>query len=661
MPEVPSFSLQQLTDALQQIIQSPRQTAVSQQAIDVLVKHLGAEQLLLLNANGQLQLDSTSLKGELANNQTYQLLTSKNNQLLSFFPTDKTAPIQLAIKQTLVQQLLQLPPLQLSQVATTTIKLDAIIANILPQNIELKFIAPDSQQPLKQQILQASTAAELKLAAASTGQNQPSQSQQSGLAKQPLLPRSDLLVNLPMADTQKYSTGQPVSVELKPQGKNWQAVVIAEHANPSRPVKLESSQVTALLTVVSASKGLMLPGNIIPKIAPLLPQEVQNTLNQWLSSTSKPSLNLVIDNKQQAILQIQPGQQAVATVNLTKQQSQQIANLLPAVTPDIANTGKLVTTESRLPISGNPPPELHGLLRQLQPLQDAPAKLLNQLEKILADPLITKSPELKPLVEKWLQQLDQSQPQGKEQDHQQLRALLSAPALSLTPVQLVSPPATQGFVAGLVAMLQLSLASRLARSQPAQVEKLSEAINNLLGDKTGNNTTSQVSSRALRDFSQLEQQQQLTRTLSRLLANHQGNKVASAEQQIQGQESLFYNFSTGQGQDRKDVELLIRREPESSKDKKGKKSAGQRWHLTMKLEIGTMGEVLTKAILQKNQLELDFYTSNQDTLHQLMNFLPLLKKRFKALQIEVNRSQCQLGKIPATLQQRPYQLFETRV
>ena len=80
----------------------------------------------------------------------------------------------------------------------------------------------------------------------------------------------------------------------------------------------------------------------------------------------------------------------------------------------------------------------------------------------------------------------------------------------------------------------------------------------------------------------------------------------------------------------------------------------------MKLGVGDIGELLTKAKLQPDQLALDFYASNDAVLKQLMNFLPLLKRRLVSLGIEVTKSQCQLGKIPETLDQRSYHIFKAK-
>ncbi len=80
----------------------------------------------------------------------------------------------------------------------------------------------------------------------------------------------------------------------------------------------------------------------------------------------------------------------------------------------------------------------------------------------------------------------------------------------------------------------------------------------------------------------------------------------------------------------------------------------------MKLEIGQQGGLLAKARLYETQLELDFYAANDRLKDQVIAFLPLLKKRFQELGIDISHSQCQLGKIPQHLKQRPYQVFETQ-
>ena len=81
----------------------------------------------------------------------------------------------------------------------------------------------------------------------------------------------------------------------------------------------------------------------------------------------------------------------------------------------------------------------------------------------------------------------------------------------------------------------------------------------------------------------------------------------------------------------------------------------------MLLSIGVLGDALCKCRLEDMSLELDIYTSTEDLKVAVLEHLPLLKKRFGALGLELNNSQCQLGKIPETLKSRPYQLLQTTV
>ena len=234
--------------------------------------------------------------------------------------------------------------------------------------------------------------------------------------------------------------------------------------------------------------------------------------------------------------------------------------------------------------------------------------------------------------------------------------MLTHPSLSMTPANIVTPPASQGFMAGLMSMLQMSLGARLARQQPGQVDNLVQILKTMMGPSKTAPTR-----KSLTDMQQLDQKHQLLKEIGKAMAGHQANKITNAEQQLQGQDSFYYTLPLGLGQERRDAEILIRREPEKQQENKDKKAMGSHWKLNMKLDLGDMGQLLAKASLKEKTLELDFYASNQHTLEQVMNFVPLLKRRFRELGIDMEKNRCQLGKIPASLQHTSYQLFEARV
>jgi hypothetical protein len=302
---------------------------------------------------------------------------------------------------------------------------------------------------------------------------------------------------------------------------------------------------------------------------------------------------------------------------------------------------------------------IQTLLRVANARAELPAETLNRIQLAVIDPLFNKENSLKEIIAPLVQQIKQAVPQGKDNDALQIRQLLSAPALNLSSLQLLAPPAGQGLLGGLVALLQISLASRLLRNQPSQLDNIAQTLGSFI---TGANKvpSSAQAARGLADFFQLEQKHQLLKEIGRLLSGHQANKLTSAEQVIQGQDTFYYTLPSAFGDKLKDIELLIRRESESQEGQSDDRTDVTSWHLTMKLSVGELGELLTKAKLRPDHLEIDFYASNESTKEQVFNFLPLLKKRLEGLGIEVAKSQCQLGKIPSTLQQRPYQVFETK-
>jgi hypothetical protein len=304
---------------------------------------------------------------------------------------------------------------------------------------------------------------------------------------------------------------------------------------------------------------------------------------------------------------------------------------------------------------------VQSLLRIVQAKAEAPAITLQSIEKALVDVEFFKGAtehSSKQLIEQVLHQIKQALPQGKEQDANQIRQLLTTPALHLSALQMITPSSNQGFMSGLVTLLQMSLSARLARNQSGRAAHITETLNNVLGAVS--KVKSSVTPRAMVDLLQLDQKHQLIKEIGRLLSGHQTSKLANAEQMIQGQETFYYNLPSALGGNLKDVELLIKREENDKENASTQDQNNKTWQLTMKLAVGELGELLTKAKLRSDTLEINFYASNEDVKIQVMNYLPLLRRKFDSLGIEVSKSQCQLGKIPDTLQQRPYHMFQAK-
>lgn len=303
---------------------------------------------------------------------------------------------------------------------------------------------------------------------------------------------------------------------------------------------------------------------------------------------------------------------------------------------------------------------LQSLLRIVQPKAEAPTASLQGLDKAIVDTEFLKAPtetSTKQVLEQLITQVKQALPQGKDLDNQNIKQLLTAPILNLSSTQLTTPAASPGLFSGLITMLQISLSARLAKGQTQRTELVAETLNKVISasGKTGSTTP-----RGLQEFSQLEQKHQLIRDIVRLMSGHQASKLSSAEQLVQGQETFYYNLPSIMGGTMKDVELLIKRESDQQEGEDKEQAENKTWQLTMKLSVGEMGELLTKAKLRPDNIDINFYASNDEVKIQVMNYLPLLRRKLDSLGITVNKSECQLGKIPDSLAQRPYHVFQTQ-
>lgn len=242
---------------------------------------------------------------------------------------------------------------------------------------------------------------------------------------------------------------------------------------------------------------------------------------------------------------------------------------------------------------------------------------------------------------------------------QRIQNLLSSPALLATPSALASPIAVSSFVQGLVALVQLALAGRALQRQPslkAQLDAPDSIVSKTLASLGGNSQASKVS----QDLLQLDSRQQILSQLKTLLANHQQSKLTQADARIQGQDSFYYVLPS-LTQHNTPPELLIQREPKKQHEQQESKGRQSLWNVTMKLDIGNVGQVLAKSKIDKETITLDLYASNEVILARVADTLPYLTKRLEELGLQVEKSSFQRGHIPETLNSRPHQIFETRV
>ena len=235
-----------------------------------------------------------------------------------------------------------------------------------------------------------------------------------------------------------------------------------------------------------------------------------------------------------------------------------------------------------------------------------------------------------------------------------IRALLTS-----APITSISPNATtsqSNFVNGLVTVFQLALASRAVRQQ-ASLADTAATLTRVLPKGV---TTASVPAKTINDIGSIESKYQLEKSAKTLLANFQSSKLQHTESRSAGQENLHFVLPINQ-HDNNAPELLIQREDDREKEVERGASNTRQWNLTMKLDVGELGEMLVKTAVRQDDIDIDFYTSSDALLSKVYDTLPFLKRRLAALGVGVNSSSCQRGKIPAQLSERPYNIFETMV
>lgn len=505
-----------------------------------------------------------------------------------------------------------------------------------------------------------------------------------------------ITLNVPNASAQ-FQKGQTISLKLLNLGEKWQLEIKgSDNHGASSKVDVTNSRQLPQILASTLPKNIPIGLDNQDKTNHL---NIQKILPSSLQASFKPGISnlpiISIDKHQQIKLQWTQAEQPIAKLplegNIKQKALELVINAQPGSQIGVNSEGMkgaqgqvTISREISLEMLANSEKnlsqvtprqailnqidgtkirsDLQPLMRVLQSKMDSPSVLLNSLEKSLGTlPISVDSPisdfvsEMSKLIHN--DKITQSNGQILPQD---IKQLMTASSIPVTPATINSPPPQANFLAGLMGMLQVSLASRLAKQQPEHIDKLTQMILPALMSNAPKASGKQQIGKGLADFFQADSKFQILKNLDKLLSGHQYNKLSSMEAQLQGQDSMYYVLPIGDNGQRKDVEILVKREPEKEQQKDKSKAKGTYWALTMKLPVGDIGQILAKAKINGNRLDLDFYTSNDQTRELVLNFLPILKKRFDQLGIDMDKCQCQLGKIPEALQQRPYHLFEAR-
>lgn len=660
---------QQLTQALAQLNKVSSSNALAQQGATVIVKHIAGNHLLLSDQkqSKSIELPKTNIQGNLISGKEYglKIVHSTNNHSLLFLSTAQDNGLQL-----------------------TKLTAQALAAIVEDPKTQIRATLAQQAQNV-QAIIKGISPNGLTVGLPGTGQT--------------------VTLNLPQqARSQGFSAGQPVQIRLTPVGNHWQASLIAPgnikvrlelDQNQLAPKDPQVKPVNTLLTESLAQmsknqpKELAIPTQSLLSLAKSNPGLFSSDLTSVLSQLNSPQLLLKIDSKGTANLLIALGE-VLAKVPLQKNHVESLRNFVAAqlqqsaphsssradssikgsessgqaIDKTIINTGQAGPVHTKSAIFDSKGKSeiadkaqltaLVDLLRKSHSVSANPSEVLKQIESFLKVNSDGLSSPTKALLDSIVSQINRSIPQGSAADPENIRHMFMSPPLSLSATNLTSPTNQQGLLAGLMTLLQITLGARVGQERPQLMERVTQLIKNITALTSTASPT--VNQRTIQDINQLDQRGLMIRELTRLLANHQTNKLANAEQALLGQDSFYYVLPSSFGNNKKDVELLIKRELEENQNSKNKHEKTSTWHLTMKLSVGEAGELLGKAKLKENQLDLDIYTSNDELKTRVLEYLPLLKQRFVELGIEVNKTQCQLGKIPMTLNNRPYHIFETQ-
>lgn len=220
-------------------------------------------------------------------------------------------------------------------------------------------------------------------------------------------------------------------------------------------------------------------------------------------------------------------------------------------------------------------------------------------------------------------------------------------------------PSQNSFIDGLVSLLKLSLATKLAFPANSQsLAKSTEVPPNIAAFATQIIKQNQgkgdraSASRILHDIAASDSRSSLISDIGKLLSTHNTQKLRSAEASLQGQDTFFYSLPNIVNKEGEDIELIIKREKERAPQ--GKASPhGSTWKLDMKLDAGKYGTVLAKTQFkmhaQDQAIDLHLYASSEALKARVIKYLPLLHQRLSGLGIQINSQTCDVGKVDGSL------------
>ncbi|GAA5213977.1 flagellar hook-length control protein FliK [Corallincola platygyrae] len=262
--------------------------------------------------------------------------------------------------------------------------------------------------------------------------------------------------------------------------------------------------------------------------------------------------------------------------------------------------------------------------------QALPAAVTEKLAGLLSQ--IPKSDSLKPeQIQQWIKQQLSFQP---------FNPLVLANSIAAVQGQAVSPQASDTL--GMILSLLFS-------------GKIGQRIANQSG-KTP------LSGKAKADAATINQSygsaswQAAQKSIGQIAQTTQFQQAQSSDTQTG---TSYFSLPIAEGQLFKQVEGRIDRFKDESKDKPDAEKV-KSWQLTLKLDVGSYGELLAQARLAEQQLKIKFTASKGNLKRLVDNHLTQLDDRLQNMGFQTELASRQ-GRVPATLMPQANQLVEVKV
>ena len=348
------------------------------------------------------------------------------------------------------------------------------------------------------------------------------------------------------------------------------------------------------------------------------------------------------------------------------------------------------------------PPKLQQALNHTLSHSEPSAPVMREVKAVLQNLMSKGSPETRALLKPLLLQLQnilgqsntntksdavlpnkQTTASGDIEGNLKLAELLRSSIAAQAVTQLTSMQQTNvapnnvggtqnSFVDGLVTLLKLSLAAKLAIPNAkaagtpeltANIAAFASSVIKQINPRAERGNTPKI----LQDIALNDPRGSLISEIGKLLSTHNSQKLRSAEASLQGQDTYYYGLPNVLNPQGEDIEIAIKREAESQREEQENKSSST-WKLDMKLDVGKHGTVLAKTQFtvdkqapisnrenhegkskQNEGIDLHLYTSNEALKGRVLTYLPVLLNRLEALGIHVKSQACDVGKVEDTL------------